>query len=101
MDWSVDDPTSLALVVGLLVGPMIFSIPTQRLWKKRVLKSDIHKKYRNMVDGILTHGYPLQIFRNSLDKAARGWGLDEKEQGRIESDILYPCLLYTSPSPRD
>ncbi|MBS72547.1 MAG: hypothetical protein CMO20_06340 [Thermoplasmata archaeon] len=90
MDWSVDDPTSLALVVGLLVGPMIFSIPTQRLWKKRVLKSDIHKKYRNMVDGILTHGYPLQIFRNSLDKAARGWGLDEKEQGRIESDILYP-----------
>ena len=90
MDWSVDDPTSLALVVGLLVAPMLFSIPTQRLWKNRVLKSDVHKKYRKMVKGILTHGYPLQIFRASLDKTARGWGLDEMEQGRIESDILYP-----------
>jgi len=90
VDWSVDDPTSLALVVGLLVAPMLFSIPTQRLWKNRVLKSDVHKKYRKMVKGILTHGYPLQIFRASLDKTARGWGLDEMEQGRIESDILYP-----------
>ena len=90
MDWSVDDPTSLALVVGLLVAPMLFSIPTQRLWKNRVLKSDVHKKYRKMVKGILTHGYPLQIFRASLDQTARGWGLDEMEQGRIESDILYP-----------
>jgi hypothetical protein len=54
------------------------------------LKSDKHKKYRKIVNGILTHGYPLQIFRASLDKTARGFKLDEKEQGRVESDILYP-----------
>ncbi|MBT4059500.1 MAG: hypothetical protein HOE69_04245 [Euryarchaeota archaeon] len=90
VNWSADDPSTLAVVVIVLVSPMLLSIPTQRFWKKRVLKSEIHKKYRKMVDGILTHGYPLQIFRSSLDKAARGWGLDEKEQGRLESDILYP-----------
>lgn len=90
MKWSVDDPSTLAVVVIVLVAPMLFAIPTQRLWKRRVLPTEIHKKYRKMVKGILTHGYPLQIFRSSLDKAARGWGLDEKEQGRLESDILYP-----------
>ncbi len=90
VQWSVDDPTTLALVVGLLVAPMLFTIPAQRFWRRKVLRSEIHKKYRKMVQGILTHGYPLQIFRSSLDKAARGWGLNEKEQGRLESDLLYP-----------
>lgn len=90
MNWSADDPSTLAVVVILLVSPILLVIPTQRLWRKRVLKSDKHKKYRKIVNGILTHGYPLQIFRASLDKTARGFKLDEKEQGRVESDILFP-----------
>lgn len=90
MNWSADDPSTLAVVVILLVSPILLVIPTQRLWKKRVLKSDRHKKYRKIVNGILTHGYPLQIFRASLDKTARTFQLDEKEQGLVESDILYP-----------
>ena len=90
MNWSADDPSTLAVVVILLVSPILLVIPTQRLWKKRVLKSDKHKKYRKIVNGILTHGYPLQIFRASLDKTARTFQLDEKEQGLVESDILYP-----------
>jgi hypothetical protein len=32
----------------------------------------------------------LQIFRASLDKTARSFQLDDKEQGLVESDILYP-----------
>ena len=90
MNWSADDPSTLAVVVILLVSPILLVVPTQRLWKKRVLKSDKHKKYRKIVNGILTHGYPLQIFRASLDKTARTFQLDEKEQGLVESDILYP-----------
>jgi hypothetical protein len=90
VNWSADDPSTLAVVVILLVSPILLVIPTQRLWKKRVLKSDRHKKYRKIVNGILTHGYPLQIFRASLDKTARTFQLDEKEQGLVESDILYP-----------
>ena len=90
MNWSADDPSTLAVVVILLVSPILLVIPTQRLWRKRVLRSDKHKKYRKIVNGILTHGYPLQIFRASLDKTARSFKLDEKEQGRVESDILYP-----------
>jgi len=90
VNWSADDPSTLAVVVILLVSPILLVIPTQRLWKKRVLKSDKHKKYRKIVNGILTHGYPLQIFRASLDKTARTFQLDEKEQGLVESDILYP-----------
>lgn len=90
VNWSADDPSTLAVVVILLVSPILLVIPTQRLWRRLVLKSDKHKKYRKIVNGILTHGYPLQIFRASLDKTARGFKLDEKEQGRVESDILYP-----------
>ena len=90
MNWSADDPSTLAVVVILLVSPILLVVPTQRLWKKRVLKSDKHKKYRKIVNGILTHGYPLQIFRASLDKTARSFQLDDKEQGLVESDILYP-----------
>jgi hypothetical protein len=90
VNWSADDPSTLAVVVILLVSPILLVVPTQRLWKKRVLKSDKHKKYRKIVNGILTHGYPLQIFRASLDKTARTFQLDEKEQGLVESDILYP-----------
>jgi hypothetical protein len=90
VNWSADDPSTLAVVVILLVSPILFVVPTQRLWKKRVLKSDKHKKYRKIVNGILTHGYPLQIFRASLDKTARSFQLDDKEQGLVESDILYP-----------
>jgi len=90
VNWSADDPSTLAVVVILLVSPILLVVPTQRLWKKRVLKSDKHKKYRKIVNGILTHGYPLQIFRASLDKTARSFQLDDKEQGLVESDILYP-----------
>ncbi|HIG19613.1 MAG: hypothetical protein CXT67_02630 [Methanobacteriota archaeon] len=90
MNWSADDPSTLALVVILLVSPILLVVPTQRLWKKRVLKTDKHKKYRKIVNGILTHGYPLQIFRASLDKTARSFQLDDQEQGLVESDILYP-----------
>jgi hypothetical protein len=46
-----------------------------------------------MVQGILDHGYPLQIFRASLDKAARRWELSAIDQGRLESDLLYPLSL--------
>jgi hypothetical protein len=90
VNWSADDPSTLALVVILLVSPILLVVPTQRLWKKRVLKTDKHKKYRKIVNGILTHGYPLQIFRASLDKTARSFQLDDQEQGLVESDILYP-----------
>jgi hypothetical protein len=90
VNWPADDPSAHAVVVILLISPILLVIPTQRLWKKRILKSDKHKKYRKIVNGILTHGYPLQIFRASLDKTARTFQLDEKEQGLVESDILYP-----------
>jgi len=83
----------LALVLGLLLAPMLLSVPAQRLWKRRLLRSKSHRDYRKMVQGILDHGYPLQIFRASLDKAARRWELQEIEQGRLESDILYPLSL--------
>ncbi len=91
--WSTDDPTVLAMVLGLLLAPMLLSVPAQRLWRKRLLRSKSHHDYRKMVQGILDHGYPLQIFRASLDKAARRWELPEIEQGRLESDLLYPLSL--------
>ena len=89
----VDDPEVLLLVLGLLVAPMLFAFPAQHYWRKRISPQKKHREYRKMVAGVLNHGHPLELFRPSLDKAGRRNGLSIEEQGRIESDILYPMRL--------
>ena len=47
---------------------------------------------------IITAGVDVQD--NRLELEIVGWGKDE-ESWSLDYQVIYGCLLYTSPSPRD
>ena len=68
--------------------------------KNRILKAAGEKKQ------ITFKGKPIRImadFSSQTMKSRRAWSrvLQVLHEHKFQPRLLYPCLLYTSPSPRD
>ena len=77
-------------------APMGHSVRVRREEEKGTISWKI--KFRNGTEKNFVSPIPTKPWGKFIPKLAEG---DTPNQGEINSQRLYSCLLYTSPSPRD
>jgi hypothetical protein len=85
--------TGLMVAIGVLLTPVVLSLPLRLWWNHRVGNEPEHTKYRQHVRRVLDAGQPIAGFRLALDHEAKRLHIDAARQGRIEMDVLHPLKL--------